>query len=99
MASRLFAWLFVQAQIKKSKLRSPVTREFPHKGPVTRKMFSFDDDDEKHLKKITEKLTPEYLFYAMSFGNNETASGISLPLHKIGKRIWRFETRSKFRSW
>ena len=43
---------FVQAQIKeKSKLRvtglcernRPVTSGFPHKGPITRKMFPFDD--------------------------------------------------------
>ena len=47
----LFKRLF-KAQIKKtSKLRvtglcegsSPVTGEFPHKGPVPRKMFPFDD--------------------------------------------------------
>ena len=52
-ALRLFTQTFIQAQIKEnSKLRgvtglcegdSPVTGEFPHKGPVMRKMFRFDD--------------------------------------------------------
>ena len=43
--------LFTRKSKKKSKLRvtvlcarnSPVTSEFPHKGPVTRKIFPFDD--------------------------------------------------------
>ena len=51
-ASRLFTQPFIQAQIKEtSKLcvtglcagNSPVTGEFPHKWPVTRKMLQFDD--------------------------------------------------------
>ena len=49
--SRMFTQRFIHMQIQKiSKLRvtglcagnSPLTGEFPHKRPVTRKMFSFD---------------------------------------------------------
>ena len=47
----LLSRLFRRRSKKTSKLRvtglcagnSPVTGEFPHKGPVTRKMFPFDD--------------------------------------------------------
>ena len=47
----LLSRLFSHRSKKASKLRitglcagnSPVTGEFPHKGPVTRKMFPFDD--------------------------------------------------------
>ena len=50
-ASRIFAQLLVQAQIKKtSKLRTCLCEgnhrwpvNFPNKGPITRKMFLFDD--------------------------------------------------------
>ena len=49
-ASRLFTQPFIQAQIKE-KIKAPrhwtlcgeLTGEFPHKGPVTRIMFTFDD--------------------------------------------------------
>ena len=47
-ASRLFTQWFIQAQIKKTSLafvrrshRWPVN--YPHKGPVTRRMVAFDD--------------------------------------------------------
>ena len=53
VSNRLFAQPFVQAQIKEN-IKAPRywllwgesagdRGEFPHKGPVTRKMFSFDD--------------------------------------------------------
>ena len=51
-AFRLFTQLFVQVQIREnikaprhwlSEGNSPVTGEFPHKGPVTREIFPFDD--------------------------------------------------------
>ena len=45
-ASGLFAELFVQAQIKEISqhcVTGPVTGGLPLKGPVTRKMFPFDD--------------------------------------------------------
>ena len=55
----LFTQPFIQAQIKQNitKLRvtglcagnSPVTDEFPHKLPVTRKMFQFDDVIMHHV--------------------------------------------------
>ena len=49
--SQLFTEAFIQEQMKTSKLRvaglcawnSPVTGDSPHKGPVTRKVFAFDD--------------------------------------------------------
>ena len=34
--------------------KSPVTREFQHKGPVTRKMFPFDDIIMKHDMLISD---------------------------------------------
>ena len=39
-ASRLFTQPFIQTQIKEN-IKAP--RQWPHKGPVTRKMFPFDD--------------------------------------------------------
>ena len=51
-ACRLFAQPFVQAQIKKNQSSAPLAffmgihrgpMDSPHKGPVTRKMFSFYD--------------------------------------------------------
>ena len=46
-AFRLFAQRFVKAQIKeniKTPCRWPLWGDFPHNGPVTRKMFPFDDE-------------------------------------------------------
>ena len=51
MASRLFAQLLVPVQINNQssalqafvRVIQPWPVDSPHKGPVTRKMFSFDD--------------------------------------------------------
>ena len=59
---RLLKGLFMCRSKKTSKLRvtglcegnSPITGEFPHKGPVTPKMFPFDDHHHGYIKKPTD---------------------------------------------
>ena len=62
-ASRMFTQSFIQTQIKeniKAPRRvvglcagnSPLSLAFPHKGPVTRKMFPFDDATVKQTNSI-----------------------------------------------
>ena len=65
--SRLFTQPFIQAQIKESKHQSPASLAFgwpvksPHKGPVTRKMFQFDDVIfDLQLKICHQNNSPSY---------------------------------------
>ena len=85
-ASRLFAQTFVQAQLKetiKAPRHWPLSGECwpvesPHKGPVTRKMFPFDDVINnprfifkvhpvwKHLCQMNTNLLTHGLLWAMA---------------------------------
>ena len=68
ITSLTIAQPFIQAQIKeniKAGLcagNSPVTGEFPHKWPVTRKMFPFDDAMTETDTSRATSLTPGQLW-------------------------------------
>ena len=86
----MFTQPFIQVQIKNpSKLRitdlcegnSPVTVNSPHKGPVTRKMFSFDD------VIVFPQLSPRACFYNKYFGSTNHISQSKLKRKSICMKL------------